>query len=255
MPPTPITWNGVDAQGHPLRWNTPGLTWNGFLPETPTPPKKMPQLRVQLGFTNAPDHSVVERADDVIGGLYLSPLWTPAPPAPAPPVTKPALQTARNNFSDAMAATDLGGPADTADKNNKRDVLVALLRKLAGFVQENHGNDLARLLASGFEAVSTNRAQSPLEQPVIRDLLHGNTGQINMRVGAIANAQNYEPQFALLAPGGTPGPWQSAGLFSNSRSMPVSGLTPGAEYLFRVRAVGGSTGYSDWSDTRSHRSM
>ena len=90
---------------------------------------------------------------------------------------------------------------------------------------------------------------------MIRDLLHGNTGQIIMRVGAISTARNYEPQYALIGPGGTPGPWVSAGLFSNSRSMPVNGLTPGAEYLFRVRAVGGSTGYSDWSDTRSHRSM
>ncbi len=30
MPPTPVTWNGTDANGQPLRWNTPGLTWNGI---------------------------------------------------------------------------------------------------------------------------------------------------------------------------------------------------------------------------------
>ena len=255
MPPTPLTWDGQDAQGQPLRWDSPGgLTWDGFLPTTPNPPKKM-QLRVLLGFTNAPDHSVVERADDVIGGLYVSTLWNPLPVPLVFPVTQAALQTARKNFSDAMAKADIGGPPDTADKNNKRDVLVALLRQLAGFVQERHGNDMAKLLASGFEAVSTNRAQHPLEKPVILDLLHGNTGQSILRVKAIATAQNYEPQWALLGPGGTPGPWVSAGLFSNSRALPVNGLTPGAEYIFRVRAVGGSTGYSDWSDIRGHRSL
>ncbi len=37
--------------------------------------------------------------------------------------------------------------------------------------------------------------------------------------------------------------------------MPVSGLTPGGMYLFQVRAVGGSTGYSDWSDPVSHMSL
>ena len=213
------------------------------------------QLRVQLGFTNAADHSVGERAEEVLLGLYVSPLWNPVPPAPAPPVSQATLQTARDLFTDAIAKADMGGPADTADKNNKRDVLVAMLRQLAGFVQMHHGNDMAKLLASGFEAVSTNRAQHPLAKPNIRDLLHGGTGKMILRVGPIANAQNYEPEYALIGPGGVPGPWVSAGLFSNSRSMPIEGLTPGAEYIFRVRAIGGSTGYSDWSDSRSHRSM
>ena len=213
------------------------------------------QLRVQLGFTNAADHSVVERTEEVLLGLYVSPLWNPVPPAPARPVTLAALQAGLDQFSDAIAKADMGGPADTAEKNNKRDVLVGLLRQLAGFVQMHHGNDMAKLLASGFEAVSTNRAQHPLAKPVIRDLHHGGTGKINMRVGPIATAKNYEPEYALIGPGGVPGPWISAGLFSNSRSMSIEGLTPGAEYIFRVRAIGGSTGYSDWSDSRSHRSM
>ena len=253
MPQPPLTWDGTDAQGQPLRWDTPGLTWDGNLPETPKPTKKM-QLRVQLGFTQAADHSIVEQTEELILGLYVSPLWT-SPPAPARPVTQAALQTALDQFSAAIATADMGGPADTADKNNKRDTLVALLRQLAGYVQANHGNDMAKLLASGFDAVSTNNAQQPLPKPEITDLRHGNTGQILMRVAPIANARNYEPQCALIGPGGTPGPWVSAGLFSNSRSMPVNGLTPGSEYLFRVRALGGSTGSSDWSDTRSHRSL
>ena len=50
-------------------------------------------------------------------------------------------------------------------------------------------------------------------------------------------------------------PWQSGGLFTNSRSIPVNGLTPGANYNFQVRAIGGATGYSDWSDPVGHVSM
>jgi chitodextrinase len=44
------------------------------------------------------------------------------------------------------------------------------------------------------------------------------------------------------------GPWQAAGVFTNSRSMTVDGLTPGTTYMFQARAVGGSTRYSDWSN-------
>ena len=210
------------------------------------------QLRVQLGFTNAPDHSLEERAGAVSDNLYSSPLWTPPP---APPVTKVALDAGLAALTSAIAAQAQGGTAATAEKNNRRDALIDVLRQLSGFVQENHGNDLAKLLASGFEAVSTNRAQSPLPPPTIRDILNGNSGQLLLRVTAIANAKCYESRYALIGPGGAPGPWQNGGLFTNSRSIPVNGLTPGASYTFQVRAIGGSTGYSDWSDAVQHMSM
>ena len=37
--------------------------------------------------------------------------------------------------------------------------------------------------------------------------------------------------------------------------MAVSGLIPGGNYPFEARAIGGSTGQSDWSDAVSHMSM
>jgi hypothetical protein len=232
-----------------LRWDTPGLTWDGNIPEPPTQPKKMPQLRVLLGFTNAPDHSVEETAQAVLDHLYGNPAY------PDPPVLQPALQAVLTAFSHAIAAAHQGGPADTADKNNKRDIVIDLLRQLAGYVQSKHGNNLATLLTSGFEAVSTNRSSSPLNAPTIKDILNGNTGQLILRVSPIANASNYEVRFAAIGAGGAPGPWQGGGVFGNSRSMPVNNLTPGTNYIFQVRAIGGSTGYSDWSDAVSHMSM
>ena len=42
-----------------------------------------------------------------------------------------------------------------------------------------------------------------------------------------------------------PSQWQSGGLFTDSRIMPVNGLTPDTNYTFQARAVGGSTVYSD----------
>jgi hypothetical protein len=46
---------------------------------------------------------------------------------------------------------------------------------------------------------------------------------------------------------------------SKMRKRPITpalyGLTPGTTYSLQVRAVGGSTGYSDWSDAVSHMSL
>lgn len=83
----------------------------------------------------------------------------------------------------------------------------------------------------------------------------GISGQLIVRVGPVANAKCYELRYALIGAGGTPGPWQDGGLFTNSRSMAINSLTPGGNYQFQVRAVGGSTGYSDWSDPVSHMSL
>ena len=38
-------------------------------------------------------------------------------------------------------------------------------------------------------------------------------------------------------------------------AVPVAAWAAGALYAFQVRAIGGSTGHSDWSDTRQHRSL
>jgi hypothetical protein len=250
MPQIPVTWNGLDSHGNPLTWGSPEFVWNGTI-STPTP-KKMPQLRVLLGFSNAPDHSLEETAEAVIAGLYGNAAF---PDPPSPPVTKVQLQAALANFRAAIAAQAQGGPAATAHKNDMREALIALLRKLAGYVQQYGDNNLANILSTGFEVVSTNRAQSPLDAPTIKDIRNGNTRQLIVSVTPVPNAKTYEGRYALAPAGGMQGPWLSAGLFTNSRAMVVDELTPGANYVFQFRAIGGSTGYSDWSDPVGHMSM
>ena len=69
-----------------------------------------------------------------------------------------------------------------------------------------------------------------------------------LKVTPIARAKCYEVRTAAMGADNIPGNWQAAGLFTSSKSMTVSGLAPGKIYAFQVRAVGGSTGYSDWSN-------
>ena len=251
MPPTPATWDGQDSQGHPLTWDSPFLTWDGLVPQPQT--NKMPHLRVSLSFASGTDHFLEDTANAVSTNLYGNAAY------PSPPVTKVALDAGNAAFSAAIAAMEQGGTAATAAKNDKRAALIGLLRQLARYVEDHCNNDLATLLASGFQAVvGGGHAPTPaiIPAPTIRDILNGNSGQLILRVTAIAIAHGYEVRYAAIGTGGTPGPWQDGGNHTNSRSMPVSGLTPGTTYAFQVRTVGaGSGNYSDWSDAVSHMSM
>ena len=195
MPPTKATWGGTDSQGNPLRWDQPGLVWGGDIPE-PKNKRKTMQLRVNLGFANAPDHTLEEIAGAVSENLYGDAAY------PTPPVTQAALDASLTAFTNAIAVQAQGGTAATADKHNKREALIGLLRQLAGYVQETHGNDLAVLLSSGFEAVSTNRASSPLAKPRIKDILNGNSGQLILRGTPVANARCFEVRYAAIGAGG-----------------------------------------------------
>ncbi len=213
----------------------------------------MAQLRVLLGFATAPDHTLEETTLAVLDstkGLYAHPeIYA------TPPVAKADLAAAQKAFTDAIGALAQGGTQSTAAKDQARAALVTPLRQLALYVQQviqdNAAYDLAELLLSGFDAVSTNRAQTPLATPAITKIDNTGEGSLTLRVKPSPNARMYEVQ--KKADGEAD--YSAAGMFASTRGMEVTGLTPGTRYTFRVRAMGGSTGQSDWSDPVSHRSL
>ncbi len=169
-----------------------------------------PQLRVSLAFARAKDHAVEGVASDVLDNLWGNPNFSSIP------MPSTVLQTARDVFSQAMADMAQGGTAATADKNNKREALLVVLRQLAAYVQTESANDLAKLLSSGFQAVSTNHAQEPLEAPHIKAIKTGMSGQFLVAVTPVKNTKTFESRFALIGAGGVPGPWQDGGLSPSS---------------------------------------
>src|ERR1700693_922453 len=110
-------------------------------------------LRILLSFARVPDTELDNFAQTVIDGMTGNATY------PTPPVTIPNLQLAKDDFTAKIAAAQSGGPADTAAKNNSRQDLLGMLRQEAAYVQINCNNDMALLLSSGFQAMSTNRAQ------------------------------------------------------------------------------------------------
>ncbi len=199
-------------------------------------------VRVADRFRKQSAEQLVTMAGAVIAGLTNNPTF------PAPTVDLKAMQAAADALNAALAAQAHSGAAATAEKNNKQEALIALLRKLKHYVEDNCGNDPAVLLSSGFQAASSNRSRSPLANPAILSVDFGNSGELVLKVSPIARAKCYEVRSAAVGAGGVPGGWQPAGLFTSSRSMTISGLAPGTTYAFQVRAIGGSTRYSDWSN-------
>ncbi len=208
-----------------------------------------PRVRVADRFAKQSAEQLVTMAGAVITGLTSNPAF------PAPTVDLKDVQGAADGLSAALAAQARGRTAETAEKNNREEALIALLRKLKHYVEDNCGNDLAVLLSSGFQAAASTRNRSPLANPSILSVDLGNSTELVLKVTPIANAKCYEVRSAAVGAGSVPGAWQNAGLFTNSRSITIAGLVPGTTYVFQVRAVGGSTGYSDWSNPVSRMCM
>jgi hypothetical protein len=189
---------------------------------------------------------LVAACGGIIKGLTDNPAY------PNPPVDLKTLQAAIDDLNAAIAAQPHGGKAATAEKKNRQEALLLIMRKMMHYVEDNCENDAAVLLSSGFQAAANTRTRSALVSPSILNVRFGNSGELVLKITPIARARCYEVRMALVGSGNTPGPWQPMGLFTNSQSITISGLTPGMTYVFQVRAVGGTSGYSDWSSPVSH---
>lgn len=201
----------------------------------------MANLRVSLSFVTLPDGGLDEFTSNIITCL------TGNASFPTPPVTLDNLKALQTAFANAVTAALQGGPQNTAVKNQAREALLDALRKDAAYVQSLASHDMAILLSSGYYASSTNRAQVELDVPAIVSIENTATRTLTLTVQPVDNAKAYEVQTSTA-----PGVWQHAATFTSTRSMVLENLAPGTTYTIQVRAVGGATGYSAWSDPVAH---
>jgi hypothetical protein len=79
---------------------------------------------------------------------------------------------------------------------------------------------------------------------------NGSSTQLIAHLTAVTNARSYQVQVK------TPdGKVVATVVSTQARSIVIPGLTPGVIYTLQGQAVGGSTGFSDWSDPVSHMCM
>jgi hypothetical protein len=162
------------------------------------------------------------------------------------PLTLAALGALQDTYQDALTAAATGGRAATAAKNEARTALISALRQIAAYIQSVGLTNASDVLSSGFDIINPNNTPSPLAQPILISLDNSMTGQLGVKLQAVANGKAYQLQYAT----GT-GAWLEAGIFPNTRNLTIPNLTPGTVYNIRVRAVGGSERYSPWSATLS----
>ncbi len=127
----------------------------------------MAQIRTSRAYARWPDLDVSAFAGEVVAAL------TGNTNFPTPPVTPADLTTLKAAFDDAIVTAASGGPLQTALKDAARAALIAGLNKEASYVDINCNEDMAILLSSGFEPVSTNRSQVVLKAPVVLAAVNG----------------------------------------------------------------------------------
>ena len=166
------------------------------------------------------------------------PLVPPVPPDP----TQPLDMTTRMNNLDAAAKNAVGGGViQTGLKTAALEAAFEGLDANGLYVQTMARTSLPVFLTSGYQAMSTNRAQSPLDPPSITSITNDTSTQLDVHLSTVTNAIGYEVQ-TLVA-----GVWTTVLFSRQARTITLTGLTTGTVVQVRARALGGSTGQSDWS--------
>ena len=170
---------------------------------------------------------------------------------PKPPVSLADLGALQTAYQDALSAATLGGPKDRAAFREARGALVAALRQIVAYIHSLGLTKESDVLSSGFDLAVWNTRQTPLTTPVLVRLDNSVSIQLSLKMRAVANAKAYDVQFST--DGGQT--WQRLGIYPDTKGIVLTGLTPGVVYALRVRAVGGSTRYSGWSNAISRMAV
>jgi hypothetical protein len=204
----------------------------------------MPNIRTSRSYGKFPDLDVSAFTGGVIVGL------TGNEDLADPPVKPTALATLKKTFDDAIIAAADGGTLATAQKEAARAALVTALNKDASYVDINCDEDLTILLSAGYEAVSTNRAQTVLNPPEVTRAEYAQAGEIRLRVKGDSNRKAVLGRCKTMD-----GDWGPVLTFKNSRTILFDGLKAGTTYVMQLCGLGGSTGQSDWSEPVSKMAL
>ena len=202
-----------------------------------------PKFRALLGLGRMQDGDVVQLLEASLKGLS-----TNAAVFPKPPVDLTTYQAAIAAYEAALPAALDGSKTAIAQKNHLKEAVVKQYGLLGKYVEVTAA-DMPTFLLSGFKPAATSKAApQPVAVPSFAALTQGpNSGQMKVRTGTVAQAFSYEVRYGAVPPGGGPPALYTLVPITDKKSTVISGLTPGTQYTFQIRALG-RMGYSDWSD-------
>ena len=186
----------------------------------------MTKTRIVTSFNKYNDADLEQKAELIVSSLEDNAYFTDI----IPPLE--VLKTAVEAFDLAIVKAKEGGKTEMLERNNKRNDLIALLDKLALFVQmQGDGNDVA-LASSGFSLSKTPQPIGILPKPREFTVSAPNVGSISLKLKAIYGAKTYQYEYRRKGDE----TWTV-----QTHTKPILLLTDlesGTAYEFRVTGVG-----------------
>ena len=208
---------------------------------------KLQSIKAVLSFRRMAPELVVSSSHAICTKMDGNPNFA-VPQAPAPPVEISTLKAETDALAVANSAALDGGKQAIAYRDRQKEIVVKLLVQLGHYVESNCKDDMTIFLSSGYTAASAAKSKTPPVTESIRKIDPGaNSGEMAISLMKYPGAGSYEVRWAPVN-AGVPGAWANQPVLNVRTASTIPGLTPGATYVFQVRAVT-KTGYTDWSDS------
>jgi hypothetical protein len=204
----------------------------------------MPKVKSGAAAMNDPD--VLQLVDNIIAGA------TGKVELAGSPMTLVQLGTLSTAGAAALNAESIAVSGLATQRTLRADKFVEIreaVDKFAKFAGIVYNHNKASLQAISLDVANTPVPTGPLPAPGNLQSFTGDLeGTIHLQWEPVPRRDVYITECAPAATG----PWTQ--VYSGKRARTTCGaLTPGAEYYFRVRAQGGTTGVGPWSDITRKR--
>jgi hypothetical protein len=201
--------------------------------------KKLPIIRVSTKYNSLNHNDFHARLVAVLKGTFDN------SKIPEPlPVDKPTFEAGVQRYADLIGAALDGSKKIIAELDKQRTTMAMYLRLLAHHVETVSAGNMDVVVSSGFEPKSTTRSSQPLDQPTIKVVDQGTSGELLVNITPVKRARSYEIRYGI--PSAPVSAWAVKAVPVAKQPVSIDGLTAATLYSFQVRAFG-TLGFTDWS--------
>ncbi|MEX8519372.1 MAG: fibronectin type III domain-containing protein [Leptothrix sp. (in: b-proteobacteria)] len=207
----------------------------------------MTQAKILRDFDSLSDPNLIIFSQGVVSSLTDNPHFPEPFPIPTP--SRADTAGAVKGFSGAYQDALCHDIYKIAVRNQARQVLVDVLKRLAHYLEMVCNGDPAVLATSGFklrqDPVRSGMSSTHLAAPTELHLATGtNRGEVDLHAAKLVGAQFHEVQICTGDPT-VEANWAHKDTFTSLQQATIAGLPAGPVWV-RVRG-GNSAGYGDWS--------